>query len=47
MSAAEFLQGPLGWQLAVVVLLWPAMWAGALLLGALIADVRRQLRGTT
>jgi hypothetical protein len=47
MSVAEFVHGPLGWQLAVIVLLWPAIWAGALLLGALVADVRRQLRGTT
>jgi len=47
MSVSEFLQGPIGWQVAVIVLLWPAIWAGALFLGALIADVRRQLRGTT
>jgi len=47
MSVAGFLQGPFSWQVAVLVLLWPAIWAGALFLGTLIADVQRQLRGRT
>jgi len=43
MIAAHFLQRPFGWQVGVVLMLWPAMWAGALFLVALIADIRRQL----
>jgi len=47
MSITEFLQRPLVWKAALFVLLWPAIWGGVLFLGALIADVQRQLKGRT
>jgi len=45
MSATDFLQLPLAVKIAVVVLLWPAIWAAASFLAALAGDVFRERRG--
>jgi len=45
MSATEFLQLPKGVIVLVVVMLWPAIWAGALMIVALAGDLRRQTEG--
>jgi len=44
MSATDFLQLPPAVRIVFVVLLWPAIWAGALLVAALAGDVIRQTR---
>jgi hypothetical protein len=44
MSPSVFLQLPLGVKVAFVVLLWPAIWAGALMAVALAGDVIRQTK---
>jgi len=41
-SAMDFLRLPPGVKLLVVVMLWPAIWAGALFIGAFAGDVIRQ-----
>jgi hypothetical protein len=41
-SIAEFFRFPAGVQIVVLVLLWPAIWAGMLITYALMRDVARQ-----
>jgi hypothetical protein len=45
MSPSDFLQLPLAVKVAFGVLLWPAIWAGALMAVALAGDVIRQGKG--
>ena len=47
MSATDFLQLPPAVRTLVVVLLWPAIWAGTGLIVALAGDVLRQARKRT
>jgi len=42
---AEFFKLPMGVQIGVLVMLWPAIWAGMLLTFALMRDVARQDKG--
>jgi hypothetical protein len=42
MSAVDFLQLPTGVKIVFIVMLWPAIWAGGLLVVALAGDVRRR-----
>ena len=42
MRANDFLRLPPGVQVLVAVMLWPAIWGGALLIVALAGDVIRQ-----
>jgi hypothetical protein len=42
MSSADFFLMPFGARLLFVVMLWPAIWATALLIGALAEDLERQ-----
>jgi hypothetical protein len=42
MSATEFLQVPPAAIMVVLLMLWPAIWAGAELILALAGDVIRQ-----
>ncbi|HJZ75276.1 MAG TPA: hypothetical protein VKE51_26260 [Vicinamibacterales bacterium] len=44
MSATDFLRMPPGVQVLVLVLLWPAIWAGALLAAAFAGDLIRRTR---
>ena len=44
MSAINFLQLPLAVKVAVAVLIWPAVWAGALLAVAFAGDMIRRAR---
>ena len=41
MNASDFLRLPPGVKILVVVMLWPAIWAGAAFVVAFIGDVRR------
>jgi hypothetical protein len=41
MGASDFLRLPPGVMILVVVMLWPAIWAGALLIIALAGDLIR------
>jgi hypothetical protein len=47
MSASDFLRLPPGVTILFVVMLWPAIWAGALLTMAFAGDVMRQARART
>jgi len=47
MSANDFLRLPPAVSTLVVVMLWPAIWAGAGLIVALVGDVRRQAKKRT
>jgi hypothetical protein len=47
MVASDFLRLPPGVMTLVVVMLWPAIWAGALLVVALAGDVIRQTKTHT
>ena len=42
MSVGDFLRLPPAVRIVFVVMLWPAIWAGALMIGALAGDVIRQ-----
>jgi hypothetical protein len=42
MSSADFLLLPFGARVLFALMLWPAIWAGALLIGALAEDLERQ-----
>jgi hypothetical protein len=44
MSASDFLRLPPGVKILVVVMLWPAIWAAALMVVSLAGDVIRQSR---
>jgi hypothetical protein len=44
---ADFFDLPPGVLAAVLLMLWPAIWAGALIITALLGDVMRQIRRTT
>ena len=44
MSVAEFLQLPPAVRIAFVILIWPALWAGASFIAALASDIVRQRR---
>ena len=44
MNVNEFLQLPPGVVLGVVVMMWPAIWAAALVTVALAGDLMRQTR---
>jgi hypothetical protein len=44
-TIVEFFRLPVGVEIAVLVLLWPAIWAGMLITYALIGDVTRQDKG--
>ena len=44
MSASDFLQLPPAVRTVFVVMLWPAIWAGAQLIVALACDVIRQTK---
>ena len=44
MSATDFLQLPPAVRIAFVVLIWPAIWAGASFIVAFAGDVIRQKR---
>jgi len=44
MSAAQFLALPVGVQIAFALMLFPAIWGAALLIGALVGDLIRQHR---
>jgi len=44
MAVHDFLRLPPGVQVVVLVMLWPAIWAGALLTGALAGDLIRQTK---
>jgi hypothetical protein len=44
MSIGDFLRLPALVRTLVLVLLWPAMWAAALMIASLIGDVIRQER---
>ena len=44
MSASDFLQLPPAVRTVFVVMLWPAIWAGAQLIVALAGDVIRQTK---
>jgi hypothetical protein len=44
MGATDFLRLPPGAMILVVVMLWPAIWAGTLLLVALAGDLIRLTR---
>jgi hypothetical protein len=44
-NIAEFFKLPAGVQIGVLVLLWPAIWAGMLIAFALMGDVRRRDKG--
>ena len=46
-NIAEFFTLPAGAQIGVLVLLWPAIWAGMLITFALIGDVSRRDKGRT
>jgi hypothetical protein len=43
---ADFFDLPPGVVAAVLLMLWPAIWAGALIITALWGDVIRQIRKT-
>jgi hypothetical protein len=47
MSAADFLRLPPGVIVLVVVMFWPAIWAGMLMVIALAGDVLRQTKRRT
>jgi hypothetical protein len=47
MSAADFLRLPPGVLVLVLVMFWPAIWAGMLMVIALAGDVIRQTRRQT
>jgi len=47
MSPMDFLRLPAGVKIAFAVMLWPAIWAGALLIVALAGDVLRQSKRRT
>jgi hypothetical protein len=47
MSAEDFVSLPAGVQIAVAVMLWPAIWAGAQLAVALAGDVIRHAKTRT
>jgi hypothetical protein len=47
MSARDLLRLPPGVKILVVVMLWPAIWAGALMIGAFAGDVIRHRRMRT
>ncbi|HMF93404.1 MAG TPA: hypothetical protein VKE96_03885 [Vicinamibacterales bacterium] len=44
MAANDFLRLPSGVQVVVQVMLWPAIWAGALLAGAFAGDLIRHTK---
>ena len=44
MSAIDFLRLPPGVKILVVVMLWPAIWAAALMGGALAGDAVRHAK---
>jgi len=44
MSVSDVLRLPPGVQVAVLVMLWPAIWAGALLAAAFAGDLIRQAK---
>jgi hypothetical protein len=44
MSVTDFLQLPPAVRIAFMVLIWPAIWAGALFIVAFAGDVVRQKR---
>ena len=44
MSPSDFLQLPLAVRIAFAVLIWPAIWAGALMAVAIAGDVTRRAR---
>jgi len=44
MNASDFLRLPPGVKILVLVMLWPAIWAGALMIGALAGDVVRHTK---
>jgi hypothetical protein len=44
-TIAEFFKLPAGVQIGVLVMLWPAIWAGMLITFALMRDVGRQDKG--
>jgi len=44
MTFADFAALPLGVKVAVVILLWPAIWAGVSMTVALARDANRQRR---
>jgi hypothetical protein len=45
MSPHDFLQLPPAVRIGFVVMLWPVIWGGALLIAALAGDVIRQISG--
>jgi hypothetical protein len=47
MSAIDFLTLPSAVKALVIVMLWPAIWGGALLIVALAGDVIRQTKKRT
>ncbi len=47
MHASDFLGLPLSAKILVVVMLWPAIWGGALLLVALAGDVIGRFKAQT
>jgi hypothetical protein len=47
MSAADFMQLPAAVRTTVVVMLWPVIWAVALMIRALTGDVIRQTKKRT
>ncbi|HUK34036.1 MAG TPA: hypothetical protein VLV86_09015 [Vicinamibacterales bacterium] len=47
MNASDFLRLPPGVKILVLVMLWPAIWAGALTIGAFAGDVIRHSKMRT
>jgi hypothetical protein len=47
MNASDFLRLPPGVKILVLVMLWPAIWAGTLMIGAFAGDVIRHCKMRT